>query len=743
MDQMTLTQHDQKHRSSGGRLVAADGRELPFGGAEIEATACGGIAEVTLRHLFVNDGQEPLEATYQTPIPAGAAVGSYSFTVGDRRFVGEIDRRETARERYDEAIAEGRTAALLDEERGTFFTQHVGNIPPGAEVVCELRLDQRLDWAEGAWEWRFPTVIGPRYAGAEGRVDDAKTVQVDVLKSAPPARASFTLRIAEEAGEPTSPTHEIHAIDEAGDRIVSLADERGVCLDRDIVVSWPVAKPEVGVCVETARPASGSSVAADQYALLTITPPGEPFPAVPRDLILLLDTSGSMSGAPLERAKRVALGLIGSLGSQDRLEMVRFGSTAERWREAPVAGDGKTRTVARRWVEDLEAGGGTEMQEGLREALRPVRSESQRQVILITDGYVSFEREMVRLTRSYRSENVRVHAVGVGSAINRSLTGAIARIGGGCEFQLGLDENPAPAIARLVAHTAAPLITDLTLRGDALAEPIDLPDLMGGSPALAAVRLRSYGGSLVIRGKTSSGIWKQTVSVAPLETGSGRDLIRRLYARDLVDRFEIGESQQGDFDRQIERVGLEHRISTRMTSWIAVSDEATVDGREPSRRARIPQELPYGVSAEGAGLARPRQEDQRVEYCLKPKNVTARAMPDHARRRRVFHSDAEDSSTLLTHSRTRVTLRSGRLYITFDAERELEWRPDRVLLNNAFELEIDTQRSTRSGSIRRGRTVRIVCTDVPDGFTRADVRALRVLSRYGETVDLALEPRPE
>src|SRR6185503_1189011 len=154
------------NRSNGARLVATDGRSLALGAVAIRCEAFAGIARVVLEQRFVNRFQEPLEVTYQVPLPADGAVAGYELSIGEHRITGEIERRQKARERFEEAILEGKTAGLVDEERSTLFTQRIGNVPPETEVIARLTVDQPLVWTEGGWEWRFPTVVAPRYLGA-------------------------------------------------------------------------------------------------------------------------------------------------------------------------------------------------------------------------------------------------------------------------------------------------------------------------------------------------------------------------------------------------------------------------------------------------------------------------------------------------------------------------------------------------------------------------------------------------
>lgn len=184
--------------SSGGRLVAPDGRTLPLRGARLGASAKGGVARVVLTQRFVNPFEEPLRVTYLLPLPSDGAVAGFSFRIGEKRIVGEVDRREAARERFEQALVEGRTAAILEQDRSSLFTQEVGNIPARAEVEVEIELDQRLRWLDdGAWEWRFPTLVGARYQGGPGRVADAERTTVDVSERGLPARVGLELSIGD------------------------------------------------------------------------------------------------------------------------------------------------------------------------------------------------------------------------------------------------------------------------------------------------------------------------------------------------------------------------------------------------------------------------------------------------------------------------------------------------------------------------------------------------------------------
>jgi Ca-activated chloride channel family protein len=600
-------------QGSGGRLVTATGQTLPLVGTNIRAEAGAGLARVILEQRFRNVHALPLRVTYVLPLPSDGAVSGFRFRIGDKTITGEIDKRARARERFEEALVEGKTAALLEQTRSSVFTQEVGNIPPGAEIVAEVTVDQPLAWlTEGDWEWRFPTVVGPRYMGEPGRVKDADALTVDVSQEPLGVRAKLTLEIKDAIDRerrPHSPSHAITSTEgEGGSRMVGLASGDGARLDRDIVVRWPVARKSVGVSImaaRSARPELGGST----FGLLTLVPPAPDaeMDGVRRDLIALIDVSGSMSGPPLEQAKRILCAMIDSLGAEDRLEMIAFAARPTRWQREPVVATIDGRLEAIRWVKKLTAGGGTEMVDATIEALRPLSKDSQRQVVLITDGYIGFESKLIETLIAKLPKNARLHTVGVGSAVNRSLTQPAARAGAGIEVIVGLDEDVERAARRIVERTRAPLVTELEVSGPGLSRtvPAQLPDLFAGAPAMIAVELLEDSRELRVRGKTARGAFEHTVTVPSLALGQGHQAIVQLFGREAVEdeemRIAAGQSPSS-IDPRIERMGLDFQIATRLTSWIAMTSEATVSARDATIEEHMPHELPYGTSIEGLGL---------------------------------------------------------------------------------------------------------------------------------------------
>ncbi len=599
---------DPSLSSAGAELVAADGRTFAFQGASLTGQACGGIARLVLEQHFKNPYKETLAITYRMPLPAEGAVSAYSFEVGDRRIHGEIDTKQKARDRFTQAVAKGHTAALLEESRGNIFTQEIGNVPPETDLKVRIVVEQRLDWTpEGGWELRFPTVIGPRYLSARDTAQDARDVSVQVASAELPFRIAIAIDVEDvisEGGRITSPSHTVAVSGSS----VTLGAAAGARLDRDIVLRWPVAARSVGASCTVARPAASEAHAAYAYALVTVVPPApsERARTVARDLIVLLDTSGSMSGSPLAQAKRSVCALLDTLGPQDRFEIIEFSTAPRRYKSAPQAAQPDAKRDAIAWVQKLQAGGATEMYTAIQDALSALRQNAQRQVLLVTDGYIGGEAQVIQLLHERFPKSCRLHVLGVGSAVNRSLSGPLARAGRGVEVLIGLDEDVEKCTDTLCRRMNAPILTDVSVEGPALLEhaPAMLPDVFQGAPLLVAAKVSPAGGTLRVRGTTADGPWETTVSVPATAAGQGSPAVVSLFARecvaDLETRWAIG-ADVGRIDKDIERIGLVFKIATRLTSFVAV-DETVVHDGGTARHDVVPQELPYGTLMEGFGF---------------------------------------------------------------------------------------------------------------------------------------------
>jgi Ca-activated chloride channel family protein len=615
-------------------LVTVDGRTFPLKATRVQGRAQGGLATTRLVQEYDNPHTEPLEVIYTLPLPADGAVVSYTIRLGDKVITGHVEPRETARKQYRQALEEGRTAGLLEQERADTFTQTLGSLPPGIPARVEVEVLHPLGLRSGVgdegplWEYRFPTVVGVRYNGEPGRVSDSE--ELDVARAdetGTPVRLALELVLADGTPEllsPRSPSHTLDRRDDDGATHMTLADKSR--LDRDIVVRWRASRPSVGLSLVEGP---GTHDDDGRYGLLTVTPPAVPATAFARDLTILIDASGSMHGEPLAQAKRVVEELLGSLANEDRFEVLAFANRVVPLTDGLVPARAAKVKKAIKRLHDLHAGGGTEMTKALLGALKPLRPDSQRQVVLLTDGYVGFEQQVISQVLKDLPAGARLHVVGIGSAPNRTLTRGASRAGGGVELIVGSGDDASEASERLRRHTAAPVLTEITVRGSAVLHvaPERPRDVLAGNPALLALMMRPEGGTIEVKGVLAgqSEPWiarievetraatedepegeRQAAAHLPLPLGA-------FYGRERVEDCEMklaaagrGIKQDSILD-EIERLGVQHQIVTRRTSLVAVSEDVTVDPGDPRRRQRLAVELPAEVSAEGVGLMAGRQ----------------------------------------------------------------------------------------------------------------------------------------
>ena len=598
-------------------LVATDGKVYPLREAHLQARAEGGYAFSTLVQVFDNPHAEALGVTYRMPLPVDGAVLGYTITVGDRVIRGTIRTREDAKRDFDEAVKTGRVAGLLEEERGATFTQSLGNIPAHTAVKVAIDVLQPLGFLPSdrlgnaaSWEYRFPTVLGLRYSGEEGRVADVDRVSSDRSSNGTPARLQLDVTVgsAKSVAGLTSPSHTL-ITDETG----AIHFAQGVALDRDVVIQWHATAQAMGV---TAVEGAGLPGDDGRYVLVTVVPPTQPASVFTRELTILLDTSGSMRGDRLDHAKRVVGDLLRSLEPQDAFELLEFNNDLTRHTpgKSRIAASSSAIAQTLAILDTLVAQGGTELHDAIRVALADLSASAQRQIVLLTDGDVNFESEVVGEVAA--SGNARLHVVAIGAAPNRALTQQAAMAGRGLELLVSDEASAARAAERLVKNTAHPVLTQLTLSGTAVVGKSESPlrDVFAGQPLLIPVEVSAQGGTLILQGLEAGyeTPWTWSTELAHVGAASQRTLtslpLGAILGRVRVAELEVQhalhgvgghspqrEGQAKTIDQRIEKAALRHRIVSRRTSLVAIAEEPSSDPNQPRRQVEIEVEMPSDV----------------------------------------------------------------------------------------------------------------------------------------------------
>lgn len=594
---------------------------LPVVDTDVEVLAAGIVAEGTIRQRFHNPTEHVIEAIYVFPLPETAAVQHMELRIGDRRIVSVVEERAVAKRTYDEAKAEGRKAALIEEERPNLFTTAVANIDPGLSVDVTLTYVDEIPFDDGGFTLVFPLTFTPRFVPEATRslseatgaplvtssvVDDADRVTPPFVRTSDPRAPRARVRLSITPGVPVREvsclSHDLVAQPSGASWRFDTGPDP-VVADRDVRVRW---RPDVGR--EPVRTVLTETRGNYRHALVMLVPPALEALAVGDGLgattTFVVDVSGSMAGPSIEQAREALLGAIDRLEARDRFAIVAFATQTAVFRPEIVDVTPEAKRLARAFVRGLEANGGTNMFPALLRAVSmfdAAASEASgvRRIVFLTDGAIGNESQMLeRVARGLG--DVRLHVIGIGAAPNRHLVRQMASKGRGlATFVAGAGSSN--EIDRFMTRIDRPVLTDISLswEGVGLVEvyPEVCPDLHAGEPLFVSARIDASlapGGAerLVIHGRTRDGELR-----CPIDLPSGGDArgVAARWARTKVSALTDRGLTGADADsvrRAIVDVGIAYHLVTPYTSLVAV--EQVVTSLEPSRGVALANALPVG-----------------------------------------------------------------------------------------------------------------------------------------------------
>ena len=595
-------------------LVRPDGTAVatPALQTEYRLTVNGLVGRAALTQTYVNDTEDWVEARYLYPLPPNAAVDRLELRIDERRIVGEIQPKETARETFEAARDAGQVAGLVDQHRPNAFTTRVANVPPGARLSARIGFTVDVAFEDGRFRLRLPLVTPVRFHDTAPllAMDETGDWHIGLAPVAPEAAEldqprtvgapinPVTLHVAIDAGLPVetvgSPTHKVDVTMTEGHRFaVALAGPAHA--DRDFVLDWapaPSDAPQLAAFTETKD--------GTQYGyVMVVPPPGAPGPVPARELVFVLDRSGSMHGASLAQAKTAMVRAIDALRPDDRFTVLVFDDRHQALFPGLVQATREMKRAALVALDQVTSGGGTVLDTPLYAALALPRDnhEAVRQVVLITDGAISAESDVIEGVGA-RLGDARLYPVGVGSAPNGYLIDALAQAGRGSALTIPLDADIADEMDRLLARLAAPVMTDLSLSlNGGAAQP--LADLHAGQPVIATVAapLGPDAATVTIAGRRLDAPWQTEVALS----GPTADGVAQLWARDRIGGLEAARLRGGDadaLDAEILSLSLAHGMVGRLTSLVAVERTPIRPAGEDLASHDMPANLPHGWSRE-------------------------------------------------------------------------------------------------------------------------------------------------
>ena len=607
-----------------GCLDAVDGDGEPLGGCPLEHTyvkadISGFIGRVTVEQTFGNPFEEPIEAIYTFPLSDRGAVDRMTMRVGDRVIKGVIKKREEAHEIYEQARDVGKTASLLDQERPNIFTQRVANIMPGENIKITISYIEYLEYEDGEYEFAFPMVVGPRYipgtptgGGNTTQVPDAGRITPPVTPEGTRAGHDISLEVDLDAGVPIQAIRsKLHAVDieRPGESKAHVGlKNKSEIPNRDFVLKYAVAGEDIGDAIMTHAGGRGG------FFTLILQPPErvEPDEVTPKEMMFVIDCSGSMRGFPIEKAKKTMRLCIEQMNPNDTFNLVSFAGGVGYCFDKPAPNTEENRRTALDYLANLEGGGGTEMMKAIRAALEGQDDpERLRIVCFMTDGFIGNDMAILDAVRK-NARTARVFSFGIGNGVNRFLLENMARVGRGAAEIVTLESDSDAAAEKFRERVHSPILTDITVDFGGLPveevypDPGAMPDLFTARPLILKGRyVHGATGTITVRGKTAQGPFERAVDVVLPKEEPGHDVLAPLWARERIawlmdqDWLDAQKGQpQDDIKAEIIRLGLEFNLVTQYTSFVAV-EERVVNEDGKIRTVEVPVEMTDGVSYEG------------------------------------------------------------------------------------------------------------------------------------------------
>lgn len=617
---------------------------LPLANSDFSVSIDGDLANVTLVQTFENPTDTPLNATYLFPLNEDAAVYAMTMEVGDEVIEARIRRREQARREFDQAQREGRAAALLSQHRPNMFTQEVANLMPGSRVRVTLRYAQSVPRVDDAYELVLPLVVGPRYnppprspaqlvsdapgeqqsapAGHAWRIDPPPAYPRGVFGltlpgEIAPERVSIAvdLEAAMPIGAVASATHALNVSGEGRERRIVLNEGR-VIDNRDFVLRYALAGGAVQAGVLTHADQRGG------FFSLVIEPPAAPAEnqIAPREMVFVLDTSGSMTGEPIEASKAFMLRTLETMRPGDYFRIIQFGSTPREFTAGPVPATRENLARAQAFVRGLTAQGGTEVVPAIQQAFGvPQQPDTLRIVVFLSDGYIGNEAEVLHDMAS-RLGSARVYAFGVGTSVNRYLLSEMARRGRGFARYIDPTETSFEAARDLAERLDAPVLTDIRIDWGGLrpegVTPAVIPDLFAGDSLRLMGRFTgSRSATITVRGNVNGRAATLPVRVdlsdAPTSAAASTSAIPVIWARsqvadlmrDYTSPAELRATSlsERELEERVTQLGLDFALVTDWTSFVAVSRRVVNEDPGAARNTDVPLPMPAGVGPEAYG----------------------------------------------------------------------------------------------------------------------------------------------
>ena len=583
----------------------------------------GPIARAKVKQRFINSSGLWAEGLFVFPLPEKAAVDHFRMVIGERIIEGQIKERAAAKKTYEAARSAGKKASLIEQQRPNVFTTSLANIAPGEEITIEFEFQQVLDYKDDSYRLRFPMVVGTRYHSGHHSIQSLKEqtpektsvyTETDQRKSTNnPVRIHVLLDAGVSLYDLNSSYHRINITQTSETRYSISTIGENITADRDFELVW---KPQLNKSPQLSAFNEKFDDESSSYTMLTLFPPDLSHlqkKVQARDVIFVIDVSGSMAGTSIEQARSSLVTALGGLTSIDRFNIIWFNDETGSLFPETVSASSHYKDYAKRFIENLSAGGGTEMLPAMKLALAKQESFSRfRQVVFITDGNVDNEDELFGVIDEQLGHS-RLFTIGIGSAPNAYFMRKAAQKGRGTFTYIGdINEVHKKTIALFKKIETPALINiqlDLENTDDAYQVfPAIIPDLYAGETAMILIKGKESPENIAIKGDYGNIEWQSSAQLKPVSQGGIKVAWAREKIASLMSKHHesTDESQRESIQQDVTDTALQHHLVSRFTSLVAV-DVTPVNADGMLYRERLKNNLPHGwkssASANGLMLA--------------------------------------------------------------------------------------------------------------------------------------------
>lgn len=570
--------------------------------ATMNVTVSGLLAQLTLTQTFRNTHDLWMQARYLFPLPESASVQALMIKTGDRIVHGKIMERQAAKKTFDSASESGQITGLVEQQRPNLFTMDVANVAPNSELTVTLTIMLPVD-TERSWRsLTLPTTHTPRYTNNITPLAQNVTGAFTDTRQQRGPRLTLTMAI-EGIKDYAQVSSDSHVLAIRDDSIIV----NDTPMDRDVVINWPanddvMAKSEIYTSIQ----------AQERYAQILLNPPSAYAQSTARrELVIVVDKSGSMAGESIIAARKALQFALENLNPDDQFNIIAFDDQSYPLFTTSQTANDENLRFAKRFVKYLDAEGGTEMRESLDIALTP-GSESHdgrlKQIVFMTDGSVGYEDELL-LDIKRQIGNSRLFTIGIGSAPNQWFLNKAAEVGRGIALSIPDSHAAADAIENLLSHLSNPVITDVSVqfiggRGEIYPNPI--PDLYADKPQMLASRLSTGVTEILVSGNRQVNNevepWQQRLNVAPkLPPGQpSSDMVpaiklfwTRLKVASLLD--EQRYAKDTDLHKSaITQLAINAQLLTPYTSFVAVEEQTVRPTSKLQHNTEVASLIPHG-----------------------------------------------------------------------------------------------------------------------------------------------------